>query len=242
MAQGPPLPPSRSQIPTQASRPTTDHPLHPAPGAAPGTRESAWGHRRIHGELLVLGTTVAASTVWQILKNAGIDPDTERTSTTWPAFLRSQAEALLACDFFETRTLSGARLYVLAVIEHASRRIRLLGATAHPTTSWVSQAARNLVMDLEDDGRHARFLIRDRDSEFPALFDDVLADAGIQVVLTGVRIRRMNAITERWIRSCQRELLDRTLIWNQPTKQPRPAASTSADDNGRTGTTSTLRR
>jgi transposase InsO family protein len=176
---------------------------------------TAWGYRRIHGELVVLGIKVAASTVWQILQDAGIDPAPERTSTSWLAFLRSQASALLACDFFETSTLSGTRLYVLAVIEHASRRIRVLGATAHPTTSWVTQAARNLVMDLEDAGRHARFLIRDRDGKFPALFDAVLADAGIQVVLSGVRIPRMNAIMERWIHSCRRELLDRTLIWNQ---------------------------
>jgi len=69
-----------------------------------------WGYRRIHGELLVLGITVAASTVWQTLKDAGIDPASDRTSTTWTDFLRSQAEALLACDFFEVPTLSGTRL------------------------------------------------------------------------------------------------------------------------------------
>ena len=74
---------------------------------------------------------------------------------------------LPACDFFETVTLSGARLYVLAVIEHACRRIRNLGATPHPTACWVVQAARNLVMDLEHAGRRARFLIRDRDGKFP---------------------------------------------------------------------------
>ncbi|ROP41848.1 helix-turn-helix domain-containing protein [Saccharothrix texasensis] len=161
---------------------------------------SAWGYRRIHGELLVLGIKIAASTVWQILEDAGIDPAPERTSTTWSTFLRSQADALMACDFFETSTLSGTRLYVLAVIEHASRRIRILGATAHPTAAWVTQAARNLAMDLDDAGSTARFLIRDRDGKFPALFDTVLADAGIQVVLSGVRIPRMNAIMERWIR------------------------------------------
>ena len=174
-----------------------------------------WGYRRIHGELLVLGIKVAASTVWQILKDARIDPAAARTSTTWSGFLRSQADALLACDFFETRTLTGTRLYVLAVIEHTSRRIRVLGATAHPIASWVAQAAKNLVMDLEDMGSSARFLIRDRDGKYPALFDTVLADAGIQVVLSGVHIPRMNAIMERWIRTCRRELLDRTLIWNQ---------------------------
>jgi putative transposase len=175
-----------------------------------------WGYRRVHGELLVLGVKVAASTVWEILHEAGIDPAPERGSATWAGFLRSQAEALLACDFFETVTLSGARLHVLAVIEHASRRIRILGATAHPTAGWVTQAARNLVMDLEDAGCRARYLIRDRDGKFPALFDTILADAGIETVLSGVRMPRMNSIMERWVQTCRRELLDRTLIWNQP--------------------------
>jgi transposase InsO family protein len=175
----------------------------------------AWGYRRVHGELLVLGVTVAPSTVWEILKDAGLDPAPDRAASTWAGFLRSQADALPACDFFETVTLSGARMFVLAVIEHHSRRIRVLGATAHPTASWVTQAARNLVMDLADAGCRARFLIRDRDGKFPELFDAVLADGGIDVVLTGVRMPRMNAIAERWIQTCRRELLDRVLIWNQ---------------------------
>ncbi|CAM5740919.1 integrase core domain-containing protein [Streptomyces hirsutus] len=175
----------------------------------------AWGYRRLHGELLVLGVKVAASTVWGILREAGIDPAPERTSSTWADFLRSQADALLACDFFETVTLTGARLYVFAVIEHASRRIRILGATAHPTASWGAQATKNLVMDLEDAGLRVRFLIRDRDGKFSALFDAVLADAGIEVVLSGVRMPRMNAVMERWVQACRRKLLDRTLVWDQ---------------------------
>ncbi|WP_205718146.1 integrase core domain-containing protein [Actinomadura soli] len=158
---------------------------------------------------------MAASTVWEILKDAGIDPAPERSATIWAGFLRSQAEVLLACDFLETVTLTGARMYVLAVIEHHTRRIRVLGATAHPTAAWVTQAARNLVMDLEDSGCRARFLIRDRDGKFPDLFDAVLADAGIQTVLTGVRMPRMNAVMERWVQTCRGELLDRMLIWNQ---------------------------
>jgi len=175
----------------------------------------SWGYRRIHGELLVLGIKTAASTVWEILQQAGIDPAPERTSTTWASFLRSQADALLACDFFETVTLTGARLYVLAAIEHSTRRIRILGATAHPGACWVVQAARNMVMDLEDTGSRARFLVRDRDGKFPGLFDAVLKDAGIEVVLSGVRMPRMNAVMERWVQTCRHELLDRTLIWNQ---------------------------
>jgi transposase InsO family protein len=175
----------------------------------------AWGYRRIHGELLVLGINVAASTVWEILRQAGIDPAPDRTSTTWADFLRSQADALLACDFFETVTLSGTRQIVLAVIEHATRRIRILGATSHPTASWVVQAARNLIMDLEDTGCRARFLIRDRDGKYPALFDTTLKDAGIEIVLSGIQMPRMNSIMERWVQTCRHELLDRTLIWNQ---------------------------
>ncbi|MDZ5446988.1 integrase core domain-containing protein [Micromonospora sp. 4G57] len=106
-------------------------------------------------------------------------------------------------------------MYVFAVIEHANRRIRILGATAHPTASCVAQAAKNLVMDLEDAGCRARFLIRDRDGKFSELFDAVLKDAAIEVVLSGVRMPRMNSIMERWVQTCRRELLDRTLIWNQ---------------------------
>ena len=106
-------------------------------------------------------------------------------------------------------------MYILAVIEHASRRIRILGATAHPTTAWVTQAARNLVMDLQDAGANARYLIRDRDGKYPALFDAILADAGIRIVRSGVQMPRINSIMERRVRTCRRELLDRTLIWNQ---------------------------
>jgi transposase InsO family protein len=175
----------------------------------------SWGYRRVHGELLTPGVKVAASTVWEILREAGIDPAPDRAATTWAQFLRSQADALLAVDFIETVTLTGARMHILAVIEHASRRVRVLGATPHPTAAWVAQAARNLVMDLEDAGSRVKYLIRDRDGKYPALFDMVLADAGITVVRSGVQIPRMNAIIERWVRTCRRELLGRTLVYNQ---------------------------
>ncbi len=96
---------------------------------------SSWGYRRIHGELASLGIKVAAGTVWNILKEHGIEPAPERDHTTWATFLRSRAQAILAADFFKTKTLNGATLYVLAVIEHATRRVRILGATAHPTAT-----------------------------------------------------------------------------------------------------------
>ena len=174
-----------------------------------------WGYRRIHGELAGLGVNVAASTAWQILKNAGIDPAPRRTAPTWSQFLRSQAEAILACDFFTVDLLDGTQAYVLAVIEHATIRIRILGVTLHPTGDWTAQQGRNLIMDLGEHAYPVKFMIRDRGSNFTAAFDAVLADAGIRTVLRNVRTPRMNAIAERWIGGCRPELLDRTLVWNQ---------------------------
>jgi putative transposase len=173
-----------------------------------------WGYRRIHGELAGLGVKIAASTVWEILKKAGIDPAPRRSVPAWPQFLRSQAEAILACDFFTADLLDGTQAYVLAVIEHATRRIRILGITLHPTGEWTAQQARNLVMDLGEQAHRVKFMIRDRGSDYTAAFDAVLAGAGIGTVLCNVQTPRMNAITERWIGGCRRELLDRTVIWN----------------------------
>jgi transposase InsO family protein len=101
------------------------------------------------------------------------------------------------------------------VIEHATRRVRVLGVTLHPTGAWTTQQARNLVIDLGEQAHRARFMIRDRGSNFTTAFNAVLADAGIRTVLCNIQTPRMNAIAERWIGGCRRELLDRTLIWNQ---------------------------
>ncbi|WP_328806777.1 integrase core domain-containing protein [Streptacidiphilus fuscans] len=150
-----------------------------------------------------------------MLKDEGVDPAPNRSSVTWPGFLRSQAEAIVAMDFIETVTLAGQRQYILAVIHHASRSIRIVGATAHPTHAWVTQAVRNLLMDLEDVGQLAtvRFLIRD--AKYPALMDQILQSVGIAAVLTGVQVPRMNAVMERWVRTLRTELLDCTLIWSE---------------------------
>jgi putative transposase len=117
--------------------------------------------------------------------------------------------------FLHADLLDGTQAYVLAVIEHATRRIRILGATAHPTGAWTAQQARNLVMDLGEQAHRIKFMIRDRGSNYTAAFDTVLADAGIRTVLCNVQTPRMNAIAERWIGGCRSEILDRTLIWNQ---------------------------
>jgi putative transposase len=92
-----------------------------------------WGYRRIAGELAGLGRKVAPSTVWAILKDAGIDPAPRRSGLTWSEFLKAQAAGILACDFFSVETITLVRLYCFAVVEHATRRVHVLGVTARPT-------------------------------------------------------------------------------------------------------------
>jgi transposase len=103
-----------------------------------------WGHRRIQGELARLGYVIAASTVWEILHAAGIDPAPRRAGPTWRQFLAAQAHAIIACDFLVVETVLLKRLYVLVFIEHGTRRQHLAGVTAHPTGAWAVQQARNL--------------------------------------------------------------------------------------------------
>ena len=174
----------------------------------------AWGYRRIHGELAGLGLPLAPSTVWEILHRAGISPAPRRTGPTWAQFLHGQAAAILATDFFHVDLLDGTTAYVLAVIEHATRRIRIVGVTAHPNNAWVTQQARNLLMDLDGRLDSVKFLLRDRDTKFTAAWDAVITGAGIRILRSPVRAPRANAIMERWIGGCRRELLDQTLIWN----------------------------
>jgi len=171
-----------------------------------------WGYRRIQGELLGLGVSLAASTVWEILRREGIEPAPRRLESSWAEFLRRQAGSILECDFLTVDTVFLKRLYVLFFIELASRRVHLAGITANPDGPWVAQQARNLLMRLDDEGVRARFLIRDRDSKFTHAFDQVFRSEGIRVIKAPVRAPRARAHAERWVGTLRRECLDRLLI------------------------------
>jgi transposase InsO family protein len=195
-----------------------------APGRPPTVRSIArlvvrlakenplWGYRRIHGELTKLGVTVAQSTVWEILRAAGIDPAPRRSGPTWRQFMHAQAAGILAVDFFHVDTVLLKRLYVLVFIDHGTRRMHLGGVTANPTGEWTVQQARNLALTLDEGCGDIRFLIRDRGSNFTASFDAVFQAAGTRILRTAVQAPRMNAICERLVGTLRRELLDRVLI------------------------------
>jgi transposase InsO family protein len=199
-------------LPAPTTRPTTHRTADPGPGAEDGQRESPLGlptHPRRAGRTRPHRCRLDRL---EIMKDAGLDPAPRRSGPTWHQFLSAQAHGILAVDFAHVDTVFLRRLYIFLVIEHDRRFVHLAGITAHPTGAWVTQQARNLLMELGGRADQYRFLIRDRDSKYTAAFDAVFASADIRIIRTPARAPRANAIAERFIGALRRECLDHILI------------------------------
>jgi putative transposase len=174
-----------------------------------------WGHRRIQGELARLGHPIAASTVWGILNAAGIGPAPGRSGPSWREFLTTQAQGIIAADFFRVDTMLGKRLYVMTFLEHGTRRLHITGATAHPSRASATQQARNLADRIDTRMKSLRFVLRDRDAKYGHSFDAVFEAQDMDVLLSASRAPRMNAHCERVIGTVRREALDHLLLMNE---------------------------
>jgi transposase InsO family protein len=179
------------------------------------TQNPTWGYIRIKGELRKLGYSVSAASIRRILRHRRVPPAPRRGGPHWGQFLRAQSGAVLACDFFTVDTVLLRRFYVFFFIDISTRRVFFAGSTAHPDGAWVTQQARNLSWHLGELPRPPRILIRDRDSKFIAMFDEVLRSDGIEAVKTPPRAPRANAFAERWVQSARRECLHRMLVFGE---------------------------
>jgi putative transposase len=150
----------------------------------------SWGYVRIRGELIKLGYLVSATSIRNLLQKQGVPTSPRRSRLNWREFLRAQASAIVATDYFTVDTWNLKRLYVLFFMELATRRIVSFGVTANPNRDWVSQQARNLCWQLEERESQAKYLICDNDKKFPFAFDGVLAGEGVSVIRNLYKLRR----------------------------------------------------
>jgi putative transposase len=175
-----------------------------------------WGYGKIEGELIKLGVKLSQTTIRNVLNRKGIVPSPVRFgSIGWRRLMKHYKDQIIACDFFTIETFWLKTLYVFFFIELGLRRVHLAGITANPDSAWVTQQARQLVWNLEEDDADLKFLIHDRDSKFTDAFDSVFKAADLHVIHTPHRAPNANAYAERWVRTVREECLDHLLIMNQ---------------------------
>ncbi len=167
-----------------------------------------WGAPRIHGELLKLGFQISERTVSRYIRR--LSPSDQKRKL-WATFLRNHRDVITAMDFFTVPTLTFRVLYCFFVIEHGRRRILHFNVTEHPSSSWIVQQLRETFLEPYP----YRYAIFDRDTKFGKDVTDLLISSGIKPKRIGYRCPWQNGISERWIGSCRRELLDHVIIINQ---------------------------
>ena len=172
-----------------------------------------WQNR---GELLKLGFTASRTAIHNVLERHNIEPaPVFNGSIGWRHLVAHYNDQILACAFFAVETIWLKTIYVLFFIELGTRRVRMAGCTTKPNTIWVTQQARQLVWELQDESQDMAFLIHDNDKKFSSSFDAVFDSTGIEIVSTPYQAPQANAYAERWVRSIREECLDHILIVNK---------------------------
>jgi putative transposase len=174
-----------------------------------------WGYQRIVGELKGLGIAVSATTVRKVLREQQLGPAGTRGGRSWREFLRTQAQSVIATDFFTVDTIWFQRLYVLFFIEIANRRVHVAGCTSQPNGEWVTQQARQVAWTFAERADPIRFVIRDHDRKFTSSFDAVFQTQGARIFRTPIQVPEANGIAERFVRTVRSECLDWLLIVNR---------------------------
>ena len=181
-------------------------------------RENGWGYARIQGELKKLGINVAINTIKKIMIRNGFHPSPWRTKGDWATFMKRHMGTLWACDFFtkDVWTVGGkVTFYVLFFIDIATRRVRIAGMTCNPTGPWVEQHARNLAMDLAEQGIKVTYLLKDGDTKFTAVFDEVFRCEGIKVKKLPFASPNLNAHAERFVQAIKHECLNHFVAFGE---------------------------